>query len=447
MLLQEHVNKVTITHIILMSLVLHSFVIAHPQFLEIWDESILLQYTRDFLNGEDHTPYQLPGSKLFVAASITLLGDHWFSWRVPSVIFGLLTILVFYKIATHFTSEKNALLAATLLAFDTIFFVHSSLFLRDVPMMFFGFLGFYLYLKKRFYLAPICIAFAIFIKETAILVFVLIIIYHVVTTKPWNFNLGNIKTAGLFLIILSASFLFPLWIYDVIFHPVVYNPVIPTEVLPDGREVPISYPRSVLMNERGYETQVAVGQITNPFEHLGIFWKSDYIKADIFNVKNWGGANSSNFAWNWILPLLPEKSGNNLGYVKEIPFEDTQQGKPNKGKILGVQWMGLPNLSLWPIGFWGTMCFLGYSAIKARNKTAIFLGTGISIMFIPYLLLSIIGRIVFPYYFILSIPFITLGIISALDLIKNNQLRILSKLVTLAIVVAWFVWFYPLQVI
>ena len=100
-----------------------------------------------------------------------------------------------------------------------------------------------------------------------------------------------------------------------------------------------------------------------------------------------------------------------------------------------------------PIGFWGTMCFLGYSAIKARNKTAIFLGTGISIMFIPYLLLSIIGRIVFPYYFILSIPFITLGIISALDLIKNSQLRILSKLVTLAIVVAWFVWFYPLQVI
>ena len=150
-MIQEYVNKITITHIILTSLVLHAFVIAQPQFLQIWDESIFLEILRDFLKGEDHVPYQMPGINFFQGPATVIFGDNWFSWRVPSVIFGMLSLLVFYNVFREYTTEKNALLATAILSFDTIFFVHSSLFLRDVPLMFFGILSFYFYIKKKKY--------------------------------------------------------------------------------------------------------------------------------------------------------------------------------------------------------------------------------------------------------------------------------------------------------
>jgi len=209
-LLQEYVNKITITHIIFISIIFHVFVIAQPQFLQIWDESIFLEIMRDFLKGEDHVPYQLPGINFFQGTATMIFGDNWFSWRVPSVIFGMMSLFVFYKIFREYTSEKNALLATALLSFDTIFFVHSSLFLRDVPLMFFGILSFYFYLKKRYYLAALPLGFAFMIKETAIFFFLLIIINHLIINRNWNPKIRNLKKSLIFLSIVSASFLIPI---------------------------------------------------------------------------------------------------------------------------------------------------------------------------------------------------------------------------------------------
>ncbi len=443
--MQLEFQRIRISHIILMSLVLHAFVISQPQFLQVWDESIFLEITRDFLEGEDHTPHQLPGIKFFVGAGITIFGDNWFSWRVPSVIFGMLTLLVFFKVVSRVTSENKALLATTILSFDTIFFVHSSLFLRDVPLMFFGLFSLYLYQRKSYYLTAIVLGFSLLIKETGIFFLVLIAIYHLWTRRP-SFSHISIKNTILFLVIIGASFLLPLWIYDVIYTPIIYDPVIPTDVLPDGREVPISYPTVVLIESRGYDLQKPIGNVTNPIEHLGVFFSDGYLSSQAYKVKNWETTHT-NFPWSWILPLPPPEDANGLGWVAAKKFDDTQEGKPNRGKILGIEWRGDPNVPLWFFGFWGTLFVIGYGFFRKEKTLTVFLLAGIVSMYVPYLILSITGRVMFPYYFILTVPFISLGSILALSYIKNSLVRKISYLVFLAIIVSWFILHYPVKIL
>lgn len=441
----EQISRITLTHVLLMSLVLHAFVIAQPQNFQMWDESIFLEIARDFMKGDDRTPYQLPGLNFFIGTAMYVFGDNWFSWRVPLVIFGMLTLIVFYKICCRFTSERNALLATTILSFDSIFFAHSTLLLRDMPLIFFGMLSFYIYLKKRYYLCALPLGFAFLIKETAVFFLILITIYHLGITKPWKGNIKNIKTVLIFLSITSASFLLPLWIYDVVYTPTIYEPMIPTEKLPDGREATMGYPKMRVMESRGHVLQQAVGEITNPIEHLRVFLSEGYVGSPAYNVKNWKTVHT-NYPWSWVLPLPLPETGNSLGWVDEKIIDETYNGILHKGKIFGISWKGDPNLSLWVFGFWSSIAFVIYS-IKRRNLAALFVGGGIASMYIPHLLLSLTGRVMFPYYFLPTVPFISLGCILFLDLIKNQHVRIAAKTALLAGVVAWFVWFYPLQIV
>ncbi len=441
----EQLNKVGISHVILLSLVLHTFVIAQPQHLQLWDESIFLELTRNFIKIEDHTPYQLPGSYLFAGTAIQIFGDNWFSWRVPSVIFGMLTLLVFYKISCRFTTERNALLASLIFSFDTIFFVHSTLFVRDVILMFFGLFSIYLYFEKRHYLAAVVLGFSFFIKETAIFFLIFVVVFHIVKNKPWKTPLTKQKKPFLFLIITVGTFLALLWMYDLAFSPIIYEPMIPTQKSVDGRDIPIGYPELRLRESRGYEFQQPVGKVTNPIQHLDIFLNNGYVSSDAYKVKNWDVVHT-NYPWSWIMPLAPPEKGNSLGWVNEKNLNFTEDRTRQIGKIFAIKWNGDPNVPLWVAGFWGSLAFVLYY-IKKPNPTTLFVGIGMLSMYVPYLLLSITGRVMFPYYFIYTIPFISLGIVLLFDMIKNTTLRKCTKLVFLGVVVWWFVMHYPLQIL
>ncbi len=91
-------QRVTITHILLMSLVLHAFVVSFPEDWLVFDEGLFSWASRTLLDGEDRTPYQMPGLHVIGAIFISLLGDDWFSLRAPIVAFGLGALYLFYKI-------------------------------------------------------------------------------------------------------------------------------------------------------------------------------------------------------------------------------------------------------------------------------------------------------------------------------------------------------------
>lgn len=460
-------ERVTITHILLMSLVLHAFVISHPQDWLVFDELLFSWASRTLLAGEDRTPYQMPGIHIIGAIAISIFGDNWFSLRTPVAIFGILTLLVFYAISIRFTSKQNALLATTILSFDTIFFFHSQLFLRDVPMMFFGMMSFYLYLKKKYYLAAFCLGFGALIKETIIFFLIMIAIYHItrkfhsirqnilpsiLSIKEIKPKFDSVKTSVIFLLIVASSFLIPLWIYDVIITPIEYEPAIPIRYNADGTENAIPYPLILVYESRGYIVQNQTGIITNPIEHLELYFTKGLLSGAYDATKK--NVTQNYLPHNWILPIPPAdtesgRGGIGMGFKKAEPFDDVRAGWPHKGEVLGVERLGYQNVALWPVAFWGSIAFLGYSIIrKTDRKNSLFIGAAILSMYVPYLLIHIFnGRVMLPYYFILTVPFISLGIVLLFDKITNSKVRFFLKLALLSGVIAWFVWFFPIKIL
>jgi predicted membrane-bound dolichyl-phosphate-mannose-protein mannosyltransferase len=68
-------------------------------------------------------------------------------WRLGTIIFSVGSLMMFYKVARIYFSEKVALIAAVFLSIDPMYFVFSRLVQLDIPALFFVLLSFYFILK------------------------------------------------------------------------------------------------------------------------------------------------------------------------------------------------------------------------------------------------------------------------------------------------------------
>jgi dolichyl-phosphate-mannose-protein mannosyltransferase len=151
--------------------------LSQPDDALIFDEKYYVNAARVILGippGQDtytdHPPGLDPNSehpplaKLLVAASIAMLGDNAYGWRIPSVVFGTASVLLMYAIARRVSADVYVgLLAAALLAFDNLAFVHSRIFTLDIFQLAFMLLGIFWYVGGRpglggvgFALAALC---------------------------------------------------------------------------------------------------------------------------------------------------------------------------------------------------------------------------------------------------------------------------------------------------
>ncbi|MFC1627302.1 phospholipid carrier-dependent glycosyltransferase [Patescibacteria group bacterium] len=74
-----------------------------------------------------------PLAKLIQASSVKLLGENSFAWRLPSAIFGTLSIFALYYLALTITKNPNlALLAATLFSLDNLQLTMSRIVMNDI---------------------------------------------------------------------------------------------------------------------------------------------------------------------------------------------------------------------------------------------------------------------------------------------------------------------------
>src|SRR3990167_9690190 len=89
----------------------------------------ILPAARDILLGFGDTKPITPPSplgKLLFAFSIKLFGDNPFGWRILSVIFATISVIITYFLAKEITNNKTvAKIASLLLTFEFAFFVHS----------------------------------------------------------------------------------------------------------------------------------------------------------------------------------------------------------------------------------------------------------------------------------------------------------------------------------
>jgi predicted membrane-bound dolichyl-phosphate-mannose-protein mannosyltransferase len=160
------------------SVMLRLFWLAQPNGALIFDEKYYVNAARvilgippsqdvyqDAMPGWDPNTEHPPLAKLLVAGSMLVLGDTPSGWRLPSVVLGTLSILLMYGITRRVGADAyTGLLAAGLLAFDNLMFVHSRIFTLDVFQLTFMLLGVYWYLGGRSSLAGVGFAMAALCK-------------------------------------------------------------------------------------------------------------------------------------------------------------------------------------------------------------------------------------------------------------------------------------------
>lgn len=162
-----------------------------------FDEIYFVRTADEYLHLQEPSEWSHPPmSKLIIAASIGVLGNNPFAWRIPGVIFATLMIPLVYLFAKRmFGSPRAGILAAFLLTFDFMHFTLARVGTGETFLVFFimaMFFFFYRYYQepstrgRDLFLSLVCFGFAFSTKWTAMLGFVglLVLLIMVKWGKP-----------------------------------------------------------------------------------------------------------------------------------------------------------------------------------------------------------------------------------------------------------------------
>ncbi|MBS2026610.1 MAG: glycosyltransferase family 39 protein [Deltaproteobacteria bacterium] len=145
------------------------------------------------LSGLDPNSEHPPLAKLIMAGSMRLFGNTEIAWRIPSVILGTLSILLLYAIVLRLGgSRKQAWLAAFVLAFENLSFIHGRIAMLDIYVVAFVLLATWLYLTRRFELAGVVFGVAALCKVNGLFGLGAMLLYDLVRARrhlwpiPWR---------------------------------------------------------------------------------------------------------------------------------------------------------------------------------------------------------------------------------------------------------------------
>ena len=154
-----------------------------------FDEHIFLDVGRHIVDtGLPLRAYAVPGSPtlffdhtplyVYLVALVTAIGGPAdVILRSMSLVFGLLTVILVFRIGLELRGLASALIGSLLLAVNP-FFVTFSWFVRmEVPLCFFLVLALYLLIHERLLLAGLAIATAVMLKEIALAFWLVAVVY------------------------------------------------------------------------------------------------------------------------------------------------------------------------------------------------------------------------------------------------------------------------------
>ncbi len=384
----------------------------------IMDEVYYVPAAQTMLSGEKCAPYadncnlEHPFlSKAFIAAGIMIFGNDAFGWRIFEVILGTMSIPVLFGLCWAMTrNQRLSLYAAFLLAFETLFFAHSSIAVIDVGAIFFGLLGFLFYFAKLHWwrfssltLTGISFGLAALYKETALFIFLVLFLYHLFLA-PGSRKQIIVSTTKLVLPVL-AVFVVGLQIYDGAFGSGVATTFL-------GQvEFILRYGASLTM------TPTSQG------------WIDSLLKTPIT-------------PWNWVTYYSP------IGYLITNVNVSSPTGSYS---YVSAGYYGVTNqFEVWLVYLWGA--YTAYLWLKTRGATfaseadakefrlARFAFIWFLVVFLGYLFLFYYGRITYPYYFISAVPSLAIG--GAYLLTRSWFPRPVAYIFLIGVFL-WFFIFYP----
>lgn len=221
-------NKIHILFLILLSFVLRAPFLAHGSLYK--DEALYAQTIHEFI----HSPSLLPHYLTNVIAWKPILTFYIYSpivyfleffplppeviYRFPSLIFGILSVIIFYYLAKNLYNENLAFFSAMIFAATTLVVKTNSKVLTDTLAVFFILLALLFYIKgekntKYFIFGGICAGLAFFTKTilSFIVPFLAISYYflkkkNILRDKLFLFSLFFPFFAGIFQVLLFYSY-------------------------------------------------------------------------------------------------------------------------------------------------------------------------------------------------------------------------------------------------
>ncbi|PLZ98031.1 phospholipid carrier-dependent glycosyltransferase, partial [Fischerella thermalis CCMEE 5196] len=113
----------------------HSSLMAHDEGIYAWRSRRMFE-SGDWINPWSQPHHKTPGPYWLIASSYTLFGINEASVRLPSMILGVLSVIILYEIGKILLDKKIAWLASAILSVEFLWLQYCRLGTPDVPMIF-----------------------------------------------------------------------------------------------------------------------------------------------------------------------------------------------------------------------------------------------------------------------------------------------------------------------
>jgi len=332
-----------------------------------------------------------------IALSMWLIGNDEYGFRLPSVLFGTLSILVFYLLLKRVSGDKLLSLIATFLfSFDNLVFVHSRIATLDIFVLFFMILGFYWYFGKRMVLSGVAFGLSTLCKIGGLYGVLAIGIYHVgkalfakkegLEQQSWMRRLEDLERL---VIAYGISFVGLLFVMDRLW---------------------VGYP--------------------NPIEHITFIL--NYTRALTAPFPT--GIQS--YPWQWLLNQV------------QIPYLKVDVNKIVDDVVVGTYTSVHFNGAMNPLIVYltlPTILYAGYLFFSRRDDLSLFTIAWFAGTYLPFVPMALLwNRIMYLFYFLNTIPSVCIAItLMALD---QKPPKIIMGLYLLA-VVGMFVMMFPFKAV
>ncbi|MDG6905458.1 MAG: glycosyltransferase family 39 protein [Nitrososphaerota archaeon] len=439
-----------ISHLLLILFGLHLFAMSFPSGSTctgssgdcVFDEAYYVPAAKDLLQFIPSNLEHPFFGKIWGALGIFFFGNDFFGWRIFYVVIGVLSVWALYQVALNFFSREKSLFVASMLGFETLFFIHTSLNLLEGPPIFFALLGFMAYFKKKYYWAGVAFGLSILSKEWGVYFVIVLFLYHVWATKHDSLSKllsgQSLKRLLTFILVLFLVVSLPLWAYDAAYHPYTQTQDIVSTVVvvsPDGSS----------NTTTTTTTTTHGGYLTNPFQNLFYYFTyASSLRATQNDTQLYPWVY---LPWMWIIPLdiNPQQY-----YVTTVTVTTTGPNNTilSQKELHPIDWLGIGNLVIWySIWLIGAVLVI---KILTKNITALdaFISAWIFGTYGPPLFeYFAFDRVSYPFYFVNVDPGLALGIPMVIAFIapdNPNQQRFLM-LFWLAAALVFFILFFPVH--
>jgi len=185
-----------------LALVIHLLAIPYSN-VQIYDERYYVFEARSIIHGGSLTTPEHPSlGKLFITSGILIFGDNPWGWRVPSAIFGVAAVVIFYLICRRLADRLTALFAAILFLFESLTFAISGLAMLDAFSLTFMLLAFLFYLQDKYVISGVSLGLSALCKMTGMLGIMVILLHWLIKRRK-----GPPRRIVFFLISTSVVFL------------------------------------------------------------------------------------------------------------------------------------------------------------------------------------------------------------------------------------------------